>query len=181
MDERVYQVQVCANCFTQVSHGDGEWDPCWNCSSIESKEIRFRVQREQMLKQADPHQSLVERTVYFGCVDQAGHHYWLRGSGGRPYSAGRLRDTVTPWGYKVDGGLLPKNSGIDLEQGHAHVVHEHGWTALAFTDRSVDSRQGSWSVFCIPDIVDGTEALLIAKAAFQPIFKRYEFEVVLAQ
>lgn len=178
MDARVYQTLVCAECLSQRIAVDG---PCARCASTETKTVRFMVGRTQLLKQADPRLSLIERTVYFGCVDQAGHRYWLRGSGGHPYSSGRLRDTVTPWGYKVDGGLLSKGAGIDLEQGHAHIVHEHGWTAVAFTDRSVDSRPGSWSVFCIPAILDGPEALDVAREAFPPIFARYGFEVALVR
>lgn len=182
IDGRVYRVQVCASCLAQVelSTIDGDWDPCPHCDGLAgSKEIRFRVSSELVLKQADPHASLVERTVYFGCVERAGHYYWNRGSGGRPYKAGR-DENATPWGLKVDGGLLPKGTGIDLGQGVAHIVHEHGWTAVVFADSSVDSRPGSWSVFCIPDTLDGPEALTIARAAFPTIFERYQFEVRLA-
>lgn len=178
MGGRVYQVVVCSTCLTQIlPEGPAA---CTECGSLESKTVRFRVRRELVLKQADPHLSLIERTVYFGCVGQAGHYYFRRGAAGHPYRVGAADRATTPWGYKVDGGLLPKNAGIDLEQGHAHVVHEHGWTALVFTDRSVDSRPGSWSVYCIPEILDGPEALMLVRAAFPTIFARYPFEVKLA-
>lgn len=178
VDARVYSVQVCADCLAQIlPEGPAE---CAECGSLESRTARFRIDRSQLLKQADPRTSLVERTVYFGCVGQAGHYYWNRGSAARPYSRPGARDAATPWGYKVDGGLLPKRSGLNLDEGVVHVVHEHGWTALMFTDRSVDTRPGSWSVYCIPDTLDGPEALEIAREAFPTIFARYQFDVRLA-
>lgn len=175
MDERVYTVRVCASCLTQPFAADGL---CAQCGGETFEHVRFRVSRAQVLKQADPHKSLVERTVYFGAVDRAGHYYWTRGRDGHPVSAGLARE-LTPWGLKVDGGLFPRGTG-PIRQGEAHVVHLDGWTALAFPDRSVDSRGGSWSVYCTPAILDGTEALAIAREAFPPIFARYKFDVRLA-
>lgn len=180
-DERVYEVKVCEACFTQLLHGrvnvSTECPTCLACAP--PKIVRFRVTRAQVLEQADPHKSLVERTVYWGCVGESGHYYWLRGESGRPYKPRGSDKGTTPWGYKVDGELLQRE-GLDLREGVAHVVHEHGWTAVAFTDRSVDSRPGSWSVFCIPDVLDGPEALSIAREAFPTIFARYTFAVRLA-
>lgn len=181
MDERVYEIDVCVEDMTQAaSHFDGTWLlQCPTCGGRETKRVRFRVSRSQLLKQVIPRQSLIERTVYFGCVGQAGHYYWHRGSEGLPYSA-KGYEGVTPWGTKVDGGLFPKGSGASFKQGEAHIVHhDDGWTAVAFTDRSVDSRPGSWSVYCIPAVLDGPEALAIAREAFSPIFERYTFPVVL--
>lgn len=187
MDERVYDVQVCSSCFTQVRQDrDCDWAPCLNCESLESKPIRFRVARSAVLKQVDPHQSLIERTVYFGCVGESGHYYWSRSRDGRPvkfHLAGRsLTDemkSASPWGTSIDGGLFGRNSSGPPE-GEAHIFHKDGWTAVAFQDRSVDSRPGSWSVFCIPDTLDGPNALIIARAAFPTIFARYTFDVTLA-
>lgn len=191
MDERVYEVQVCAACFTQVPVivGDPDFTPdpeCPECGSKESTAIRFRCARDRVLAQADPHRSLVERTVYFGCVGECGHYYWRRGEGGRPYkfrNPGRsLHDEMaaaSPWGSSIDGGLFPRNQGPS-KQGEAHTFHRDGWTALAFLDRSVDTRPGSWSVYCIPAILDGPEALAVAREAFPPIFARYTFPVQVA-
>jgi hypothetical protein len=178
MDERVFEVHVCASCGAQMQlDGFG----CPACGGIDSKTARFTVSRDALLAELDPRQLLIERTVYFGCVGQSGHYYWHRGSRGLPYKAGfNERESATPWGYKIDGGLFPKHSGLDFAEGVAHVVHQHGWTALAFTDRSVDRRPGSWSVYCIPATLDGVEALAIAREAFPPIFERYSFDVTLA-
>lgn len=187
-DERVYEVEVCPECLTQRDAVSRSIGRCRECDSrVHPVTVRFRVARSAVLEQADPHRSLVERTVYFGCVGEAGHYYWLRGSGGKPYKARGPREisssafykTLTPWGTSVDGGLFPV--GADLAEGVAHVVHHtDGWTALGFTDRSVDSRGGSWSVYCIPTVLDGTEALAIAREAFPSIFARYTFDVRLA-
>lgn len=177
IDARVYEAQVCPGCLTQRSSVSRSIGRCVECDSTAHPVIvRFRVERSQVLKQIDPRASLVERTVYFGCVGQAGHRYFLRSATGRPYSADQ--QDSTPWGMQVDGGLVPK--GSRRGEGVAHVIHEHGWTALAFEDRSVDSRGGSWSVYCIPDTLDGPEALTIAREAYPTIFSRYKFPVVLA-
>lgn len=182
MDDRVYDVLICSECFTQVHYdGDGNPDICHECNSLDSTTIRFRVARKLVLKQAAPRQSLIERTVYFGAVGEAGHYYWERGRGGYPIKSriARGEKDVTPWGYSVDGGLFPREEG-PKRQGEAHVFHKDGWTALAFTDRSVDSRPGSWSVYCIPETLDGPDALDVARAAFPPIFARYTFDVEVA-
>lgn len=187
MDERVYEVEVCAECFTQVEFVRGEPENCAHCGADTTcegrKPVRFRVARAAVLKQADPHQSLVERTLFFGCVGNAGHYYWRRGSGGYPYQERDLNSTAgrkaaTPWGTTIDGGLFPAHHRYVV--GEAHVFHKDGWTALAFEDPSVDRRPQSWSIYCIPAVLDGPEALLIARAAFPPIFARYTFPVVLA-
>lgn len=179
MDERVYSTDVCPDCLTQRDSVGRSLGRCQHCdSTAHVVTVRFRVARSQVLKQADPRKSLVERTVYFGAVERAGHYYWLRGRGGHPVSAG-LAEGLTPWGLKVDGGLFPRGKG-PMSQGEAHVVHLDGWTALAFPDRSVDNRGGSWSVYCTPAILDGPEALSVAREAFPPIFARYTFDVVLA-
>lgn len=178
MDERVYEIAVCSRCLTQVRDDVAE---CGNCGSFDGTIVRFRVARSSVLKQAAPRESLIERTLYFGCVREAGHYYWRRSRDGYPYKLDRRSEdgrTATPWGYSVDGKLLDRN--LRLTNGSAHIVHKDGWTALAFVDDSVDSRPGSWSVFCIPEILDGPEALVVARAAFPSIFARYEFEVRLA-
>lgn len=181
MDERVYSVGVCGDCLTQIVGGRSKCDHCGN-EARPVTIVRFRVARAAVLKQADPHKSLVERTVYFGAVERAGHYYWSRGRGGYPVSAGGRGDydKLTPWGLKVDGGLPFPRGQTPNEQGEAHVFHLDGWTALAFPDRSVDSRGGSWSVYCIPAVIDGHEALAIAREAFPPIFARYTFDVMVA-
>lgn len=190
MDERVYSVDVCSLCHTQVeAPPPGAMARCAYCDGEEGFNlvtVRFRVSRAAVVAQADPRQSLIERTVYFGCVGQAGHYYWARGSGGYPYRPPRVRgesgvderNRMTPWGTSVDGGLITGH--VRLRQGEAHIVHKDGWTALVFEDRSIDSRPGSWSVFCIPAILDGPAALVLAREAFPPIFSRYQFPVVLA-
>jgi hypothetical protein len=172
----VFSVQVCAECGEQVHHdADGNWDACGRCDCLESTEVRFRVGRAQLLKQAKPELASIEGTVYFGCWRESGHYYWLRGmQKARGYGVAAYAE-LTPWGHSVDGGLFGR--GVQPGQGVASIFHKDGWTALAFEDRSVDSRPGSWSVFCIPEVLMFDEALRIARLAFPQVFERFTFEV----
>lgn len=171
MNDHVYEVVVCADCRTQLHHdADGNYEPCGSCGSHAEATVRVRATRETVLEQAQPFQSLVERTLYFGCWRRPGHYYFRRGM-----QNARRDDSITPWGYSVDGGLFPK--GARIAQGEAAVFHRDGWTALAFPDRSVDSRPGSWSVFCIPETLPFDEALVCARAAFPEVFERLTFEI----
>jgi hypothetical protein len=175
VDDRVYDVVVCAACGTQLGHNaDGEYDPCVECSGLEERVLRVRVARDTVIAQIKPRQFLVEKSVYFGCVGRSGHYYFDTKL--RHVSE---RESATPWGTSIDGGLFPRYHA-PIEEGEAHVFHKDGWTAVAFPDRSVDRRPGSWSVFCVPAVLDGPEALDVARAAFPAIFARYGFEVVLA-
>lgn len=79
------------------------------------------------------------KAYYFGCIGQAGHYM-------HDENLQRAHDFLktNPWGYSVDGTLCPS---IDSQSLGIHWKDD--WTALAFWDRSVDSRPGSNSVFLI--------------------------------
>lgn len=99
-----------------------------------------------------------------------------------------------PWTLaELDTGLnIPSNkhaearSGSDNEarkeakqpQGKALVHHRDGWTALAFWDRTGDSRGNSCSVFVLEGDLDFDQALAAAGKLFPEVFERIDFEVV---
>lgn len=60
--------------------------------------------------------------------------------------------SMTPWGTKLDGGLCPEKEFPDrfLDKHEYIKVHRlDGWTAVAFWDRSGDTRPGSNTVFLV--------------------------------
>ena len=120
----VFEVEVCADCGEQLHpDADGNWDICGRCDSLAHTTVRFRVDRQHLLKQAKPELACIEGTVYFGTWQQAGHYYWLRGMRKAPgYGAAAYAD-LTPWGHHVDGGLFPR--GAQPGQGVASVFHAH--------------------------------------------------------
>lgn len=85
------------------------------------------------------------------------------------------RDAV-PW-KDLDGGLVPRlQSGRQVE-GIAQLHHKDGWTALAFWDRTGDSRGNSNSVFVLEGIWTFDQALARAKELFPASFERFDFEI----
>lgn len=78
--------------------------------------------------------------IMFGvAIDDDGGHFFWHHAGGRM----RLDSSMSPWGYG-DGTLAPRDAaGNVLAQGHAALIYKDGFTALAFWDRSRDSRPGS--------------------------------------
>lgn len=109
---------------------------------------------------------------YFGCVGDEGHYLW---------DAGLTKQRIKviyegqPWGVEIDSGLCPK--GSSGPEGIARLHQRDGWTAIAFWDRSEDSRPGSNSVFLFQELLTFDEALARARATFQTIFARFTFEV----
>lgn len=128
---------------------------------------------------ADPTQS-AGRAYYFGCLcgvngeTQAGHY--LHDDHLRTVSW-RERD-AQPWGY-IDAQLAPKlGRHEEAPQGHAALHHKDGWTALAFWDRSGDSRDNSNSAFLFDHVLTFDAALAAAREAFPALFERFPFDVV---
>jgi hypothetical protein len=124
------------------------------------------------------------RTYYFGCLrgayghTQAGH--FLYAEGPTSYTTG----VEQPWAVTrngrwqhdgLDGSLAP---GKDQRQGLVALYHRGGWTALAFWDRSGDSRGNSNSVFLIDRTLAFPEALALARERWPELFERFDFEVV---
>lgn len=103
--------------------------------------------------------------LYFGCWDnRLGHHFYLpngRDAGGY--------NTVRDWlGFgPVDGKLNPSSV-----QGEAAIHWVNGWTALAWADRSVDTRGGSNSVVFLRGRFPFAEAVEQARRWFPHVFER---------
>jgi len=116
---------------------------------------------------------------YFGCIDDAGHYFWVP-PGASLY--GRQRPAI-PWqdgdldAKLAPGYIGPYQSGPQIE-GRAKVHHKNGWTAVAFWDRSVDSRGGSNSVFIVKGTLDFDSAVEQARAAFPKVWGRFKFPVI---
>ncbi len=103
--------------------------------------------------------------LYFGCKDVAGHYLYSKFTPNMRYES-------TPWGKHLDGGLLANNFNT-TPTGKVSVSHKDGWTAIAFWDRSGDSRGGSNSVFLIASDVTGDQLLAMARVQWPEIFDRW--------
>jgi hypothetical protein len=106
---------------------------------------------------------------YFGTYRQAGHYFWTEGMGHSRYSG----DPPGPWGH-VDGQLAPAG---DVE-GEALLHHKDGWTAIAFANRTDDSRPQSNSAFLFDATLTFDEALEEARKRFSQVVERLSFEIV---
>lgn len=125
---------------------------------------------------------MARRVYYFGRWDQPGHGF--HHPGGR--SAFEAWDVV-PWGTSIDARLIPKEKRYSLDvnvqqpEGVAHLLHLRGWTALAWWDRSADSRGNSSSVFVFEDVLDYDTAMARARRLFPEVFARITYDVVPAE
>lgn len=124
------------------------------------------------------------KVFYFGCHREAGHYWWRPGM-----RSLRSEETAgVPWGYWVDSILCPgyvknepyRRSKPEIE-GEALLHHKDGWTALAFWDRSVDKRGGCNSNFFAEGTHSFDEMVKIAQEHFPEVWKRFPFEVRLAE
>lgn len=129
--------------------------------------------RDASLIGSSRHQPIV---LYFGCRQgvngdrEAGHYFY----------DDRLRSVrydralaVIPWD-RVDGALAPRVGRAEKPQGVAALHHKDGWTALAFWDRTGDTRGNSSSTFFIEGEAPFDVALGIARETFPSLFARFE-------
>ena len=83
-----------------------------------------------------------------------------------------------PWTIgKLDGGFLTRPA-LHGTEGEARLTHTHGWTVLAFADRSVDHRPNSHSTYVINGTYDFAQMKAMCSMWFPEVWKRYRFEVV---
>lgn len=118
---------------------------------------------------------------YFGCIGVIGHYLFDGDCQTVHYG---LKHNF-PW-EMIDGRLAPavrERNSVRKEspQGHAALHYKNGWTAIAFWDRSIDHRSGCNSNFFIRGIHSWEDALDIARSQFPDIWKRFDFEVILAE
>jgi hypothetical protein len=105
--------------------------------------------------------------LYFGCYRVPGHCLYSKVTPNMRYEA-------TPWGNSLDSGLLTDDYyGADTEPtGKVVVRHKDGWTAIAFWDRSGDSRPGSNTAFLAKADMTGEELLALARVQWPEVFDR---------
>lgn len=98
-------------------------------------------------------------------------------------------DRIGPWRLgELDGGLCPnvspdgawKRTGPEIE-GDALLHHKDGWTALAFWDRTVDTRMACCSVYVANAILSFKEIVELAQDAFKVRWDKMKFEVRLSK
>lgn len=121
------------------------------------------------------------RVFHFGCSNHESGHYLHSPEIPRDLEERRALSNITrtnPWGRQIDGGLCPKNTQME---GYALIHRKDGWTALAFWDRSVDSRPGSNSVFLADVDCDFAELLRVAYENFPDIVARFRFPITEAK
>jgi hypothetical protein len=121
------------------------------------------------------------KVFYFGCHRQAGHYMFNQ----------QLRSAYPeepPWSVdrgEVDAKLSPHESDCKShhycrckqDEGKAVIHHKSGWTAMAFWDRSVDSRGGCNSAFFVEGTHNFAEMLAIVKEKFPTIMTRFKFDI----
>lgn len=109
------------------------------------------------------------KVLFFGCWGRIGHFLWLP-NGQWPES-----DAFLPW-KRIDGVLAPQYGGEQVE-GSAEIHHKGGWTALAWWDRSVDTRDGSTAVLFAEGTYFVDEMLTLGRAHFPSVFSRFDYEI----
>lgn len=107
------------------------------------------------------------KAYYFGCVNRAGHYFWDVNLHKARGTRGVYKPDGLPWEH-VDGKLVDEGR----PQGEAWLHHKGGWTALAFNDRTVDSRPGSNSAFFFGWEMDFDTTLVTAERVFPVIMER---------
>jgi hypothetical protein len=112
---------------------------------------------------------------YFGCIRVAGHYLF------DPRTQRSVYDVPHPWQGEphIDGGLAPAKRAeryniVEAPQGQAALHYKRGWTALAFWDRTVDSRGACSSTFLAKGFFDYDELVDLAKAQWPALWERFE-------
>lgn len=115
---------------------------------------------------------------FFGCWGRIGHYLWS--PAGVLY---RRESARLPWS-DIDCVLCPGNRNrhgdvkpLDQIEGAARLHVKDDWTALAWWDRSVDTRSGSNAAIFIPGVHDVHSALTIGRETFPSMFAQYEYEI----
>ena len=105
---------------------------------------------------------------YFGTYLRPSHNQWDSDWNNVRYLV--FKDIV-PWD-NFDGGLNPNEV-----EGCCSLHHKDGWTALAFANRSDDSRLGSNSVFFFRGLLTFGEAVAQARKSFPQVVDRFKFDL----
>jgi len=118
-----------------------------------------------------------ERVYFFGCWERSGHFLWEPNG---THASQRTSDI--PWrnldqalcpGYR-EGAYTPE---ADQVEGQAALHHQGGWTALAWWDRSVDTRFGCNAVLIAEGTWTSEEMLRIGRERFPSIMRRFAYRI----
>jgi hypothetical protein len=112
----------------------------------------------------------LRKVYFFGCWNDDTGHY-LHEPTGRSVHRGT---DATPWGMSIDGVLPP--AGPDV-QGRCLLHHKDGWTALAFWDRSVDTRPGSNAALLVEGEFSFEDMVDLFVRHFPGVLKRFSFNL----
>lgn len=118
--------------------------------------------------------------LYFGCSRdaRAGHFLWAadgRTSARLVGATPEEREWFRAFEHTLDCTYAPRGSQV---QGRALRHHVHGWTIVAWWDRTVDSRGNSNSAVLIRGEYTFDEAMAWARRLVPWVFERQAFEVV---
>lgn len=126
---------------------------------------------------------------FFGCGNGRLGHYLWRPSGVR-YEMIRHQG-VLPWAC-IDGALCPGKrpprsrlyavvdnyvENDEQVEGWAALHHLDGWTALAWWDRSVDTRNGSNAALFAPGTLDVEQVLSAGRTHFPSFMSRMTYRI----
>lgn len=110
-----------------------------------------------------------EEVVYHFGYRQGGGHFLFNAS----YR--HVDPSILPW-PDIDGTLCPV--GPSGPEGIALLHHKDGWTAIAFWDRSGDSRPASNAAFFVKGDRSFITIMMLAKRHFPKVWARFTFNVV---
>jgi hypothetical protein len=118
------------------------------------------------------------RVLYFGVWSPEHKGHYLYTPSGFP----EYQDSVPRFLHpdQIDGKLCPVETSAPYGQPEGlALLHDmpSEWTAIAFWDRSGDSRPNSNSIFLAKGKYGFHQMLSISRDAFPSIWKRFSFEV----
>lgn len=119
----------------------------------------------------------IGEVFYFGNWSSgiaSGHH--LHDTSGRCWTSPQ---TFMPWSLADLDNLLSRDS--EQCEGKAIIKYKNGWSAVAFWDRSGDSRHGSSSVFISKGAWKFEQILEDARKFYPQIFKRFAFKIEMVE
>lgn len=129
-----------------------------------------------MIKREPP---VIGQAFYYGAAGPGGHQVFITGMSVITTTADRPRDRATArWLADHDGDLPPDDAYEREGVAMLRMWPASRCCALAFWDRSGDSRPGSHSDFLLPGLLTFEQAVTGAARAFPEVFDRIPFEVV---
>jgi len=112
---------------------------------------------------------------FFGChTGRVGHYLWRVRSGRYEMTTHK---GLLPW-QNIDGELTPRTfSAYTQTEGRAARHTLGGWTALAWWDRSVDTRHGSNAALFAPGDLTVEELLALGRKTFPSFMARMTYAI----